>query len=131
MKTGEAVSEIIGKTITKVKKIHVFDNTTTNKNEEILFYCVDGSVFVMRPLHDNGTHVNVVIRGDVSELINFSILDVEILISPEQVTEKIIMTWTTISFYTEARIVMFDWCSYSDNSYLRKVEFIKCLHKDE
>lgn len=130
MKTGEAVSEIIGKTITKVKKIHVFDNTTTNKNEEILFYCNDGSVFKMYPVHDNGTHINVVIKGDVFSLINYSVLDIEILISMEQISEKIILTWTTISFYTEAGIVMFDWCSYSDHNYLRKVEFVKCLNKN-
>lgn len=128
------VSELLGKTITKIDKID---------NDALIFYCDNGLKYKMFHDQDCCESVEIVdINGDLEDLIGTPILKAEQVSnfepsSPEdiektkEVNEWGSCTWTFYKFATKNGYVDIRWFGESNGYYSESVDFIYANEENE
>jgi hypothetical protein len=125
------VNELIGKTLNKIER----------ETHRLIFYCEDGSKFLMFHKQDCCESVAIDdINGDLEDLIGVPILKAEEVSNYEpkrlEVIEKSNLkescddsyashTWTFYKFATINGYVDVKWFGHSNGCYSEKVDFIK------
>jgi hypothetical protein len=117
---GQNVKELIGKTIIDIKN---------NNDEELIFTCDDGSVYMMYHSQDccEGVSIDEII-GDLSSLLNTPLIKAEERTSdknPDGITKEYqdSFTWTFYELATIKGYVTLRWYGESNGYYSESVDF--------
>ena len=118
------VNELIGKTLTDIKV----------SDEELIFYCDDGTSYIMYHEQDCCEYVSIDdIVGDLQDLIGSPLLEAEEVSNYEPTSETDInktneaesCTWTFYKFATIKGYVDIRWFGTSNGYYSEGVDFKK------